>query len=492
MTTAWRCAPQSPGFLILSAGVLMCGCDSDGEGEICGNGTCGAGENVANCPADCEQTSSTGGTGGAAGAGGTAGGGGTGGGTGGGGGGAIPGELGGSCGADQPCGPGLLCGSDNLCQLDPALDYAAFFDQAWNDSGTYGGRNVTDGHANESCPCDQSIYYFYWDYAGLVDAWRATGQKSYLDEALGYAYVYKDKSSVITNSGGTFYGWPADSGETAGIVLWEAYGFRPIFTLLRVMHGSPNLLATAHGQDEFPGTTYQDVLDDLFPWFKVNFFDKWEADGIGNHYRSRVHMASHSARIALDIYLINGESKYLQYFQNIAHLGFPGGTSYPGDSWRNNLNNSPSSTTYVWNATWDIDVNNNNGDSVQDQSHGSDPISFAVEAFEAGHHFTQADIDAFSNTLLNNVWVDNGSDPYVGFNEFVDGSDTASTTLEYEGRFMGGWGTLARYNDAAWARVCSEVTSVDRIWLNLRGYTFGTLAYAQAVQNRTVAYPENF
>ena len=93
---------------------------------------------------------------------------------------------------------------------------------------------------------------------------------------------------------------------------------------------------------------------------------------------------------------------------------------------------------------------------------------------------------------MNNVWVDDGSDPYVGFNEFVDGSDTASTTLEYEGRFMGGWGTLARYNDAVWERVCAEVTSIDKIWHSLRGYTFGTLAYVQAVQNRTVAYPESF
>ncbi|MCC6338330.1 MAG: hypothetical protein IT380_30590 [Myxococcales bacterium] len=283
---------------------------------------------------------------------------------------------------------------------------------------------------------DQDYYFLAYCIDGLVSAWRATGDDTYLDEAL--RLIGNTVDSSVPDALGRRH-W---AGTYA---LWDSYYWRMVTSLLRVMQAHPELLARAD---------YQARYDDLLA-FSVGLWGYWRDDGLGNFYRSRTHMASHWARIGMDLYLITGDAEYREVFDNISHGVQVGQPSNLRTQFQPNLAHP---TAYVWASVWGAELDA----SVQDTSHAGALVAFIHEAALAGMYWTQADIDALANTLMLVVW-----DPALdgGYHQYVDGTDPAEGPYglpNTTGGRLHEWLNLGRHRADIQARIETEYLDQTR------------------------------
>jgi hypothetical protein len=380
--------------------------------------------------------------------------------------------------------------------------YIAYFESEWysgsQSSPTYANfwyrynESLEPGNKGDAgIYFDQSIYYVAWGLATQLDMWRATGNNQYLDELIQMAYNMINKSRFVAiGNGSTYYGWPGVTPRDApendivypiGVPLWESYAFRYFTTMLRIMKDSPVLLASAHNNGNFTGTTYQNVYDYLLSWIEKHMWEKWKVSGLGNLYRSNTHMASHWARIGMDLHYCTNNQEYYEVFANITFAGFPSGTSYIGANFQDQLRiNTSVPSAYDWSATWFNQV------SPQDTDHAGDIIVWVAESFDIGYYWTQTDIDRFASTFKDVMWLNKNSEPML-LEPFVNGAGTPTDVAGYKAY---GWWSMARWNDDLYNLARTYITNGNAEFSALEPDNVAGIILAVSYQENTIQYPE--
>lgn len=335
------------------------------------------------------------------------------------------------------------------------------FDEEWvNTSNKF---DKEDAHAKSKSKNLNQEYYFLGYYVdALSSVWQATGDNKYLDEALVLINNTMDDATPVGNG---FLGWPAADGKQ--YALWDSFYWRHVATLVRIMHDSPNLRSQKD---------YQAQYERMLQFSEKHIWDRYEADGADNMYRSRTHMASHWARIGMELYLVTGKAKYKTVFDNISH-----GEMYKFPSnLREQLQTNPNNpSALVWPAVWGASLSSN----VQDTSHAGAIVSFWVLAYEQNMYWNRSDIDALAVTLDQVIWKDEyGSD----FKKYVDGSGGYETPWR-----MHEWMTLGRFDQKIQNKLKTKYNTSE----NLRLYGSQPIGIgalnAKILEDGRPVYPEN-
>lgn len=246
----------------------------------------------------------------------------------------------------------------------------------------------------------------YYDLGYAVDGFTAmhwaTGQRRYLDRALGYIEaVIADArlSSTLPTSQyhDEYLGWLGDPYYTDLIVeypLFESILWRYVTDVLRVIKDDPALMADY-------GTRYAAIL----AFTERNIWDKWYNRGTSNIYRVRTHMAAHWAYIALNLETLTASSIRAAQCRTVR-------ARIDADLRAQLVSNG---TAYTWSDEW--------GQypplSVQDAGHGNHTVSYIVRATEMGTFWTEADLRLLAGTVWD-FWNGDTAAPRWMFN--VDGS----------------------------------------------------------------------
>jgi hypothetical protein len=179
--------------------------------------------------------------------------------------------------------------------------------------------------------------------------------------------------------------------------------------------------------------SYQSRYASLLGFFEKNIWDKWYLKNSDHSeiYRVNTHMASHWARIGMELFIITADPKYQAVFENIS---FKGIAKY-GSSLRDQLEINPSvPSAYSWHSDW-------NGSSVQDTSHAGAIMSFISTARNNGMYWTETDVDRFASTFNDVLWV--STTHPISFKEYVDGS---GGSIPYHSLDFVGWAQLGRHD----------------------------------------------
>lgn len=275
-----------------------------------------------------------------------------------------------------------------------------------------------------------SFLHYQLAYAidGFAAQYEATGNTEYLNHALTYIWEVMASavvSSEIPNSQyrDDFKGWGASRHPDPKIdgeeyPLFESYFWRYVARLLRVMDEQ----GITRQQ-----SSYQAAYDDVLAFLEVQIFDKWYARGQGNIFRSRTHMASHWAYIALELSRLTKDGERRQKAITIGQK--------ISQSIKDNIKNHPSVPGgYFWDSVWESEAR-----PGQDVNHGNAVVSYVVEAVELGEDWTLKDIRALSLTFQEVIWRvdDQGEASFAGY---VDGSGQGN------GWFSDGFIKLGRFN----------------------------------------------
>ncbi|MEM8509770.1 MAG: DNRLRE domain-containing protein [Bacteroidota bacterium] len=287
---------------------------------------------------------------------------------------------------------------------------------------------------SESGNTRQEYYFMSYAIDGLTQIWQATGDTRYLDDALDLIENTIDDAVPVGGLNAGYLGWPSDLnryGEKRnqeGTNLWESFLFRFVSSILRIMHQSPSLMAQGD---------YRQRYDAILQFTETQIWEKWytSKSNLGNIYRSRSHMSSHWARIGMELYLITGRQQYLEVFENISYAGMP---NFDGASLRARMFDNGGGAI-AWYEAWDKD-------QIQDVNHGSDVVSFWVNAYENGMYWSMNDMLGLVATTKNVVWTRNNP---IEFTVNVDGSGAANN------RDAGSHGMIAvgRFDESLQARI---------------------------------------
>lgn len=345
------------------------------------------------------------------------------------------------------------------------------FNFYWNGSLNNSYNNYSSVLARVSGDgANQEHYYAAWGFAGALSAWRATGDNTYLNQMITIVETLIGTASYVPiGNGSTYLGWAATrhGDNPKGYPLWESYFWRYVATMLRIMYQSPTLRSTNNGA--LAGTTYQDNYNTILAFIEQHEWNKWRTDGIGNFYRSNSHMASHWARIGMELHIITGLAKYKEVFDDIS---FDGMVNYSGANLRENVYSIGSA--YSWYSSW-------NNTYVQDTDHGNDVVDFWVEAVQNGYYWTEADLVGLTNGYKNLIWKSNSP---ITFSTYVNGSGTAGN------KHLPGFMHLARTDTELYNRGIQYFYPTPPG--NNQCNWIGTLLLAKAYQEGTVVYPESY
>jgi hypothetical protein len=358
----------------------------------------------------------------------------------------------------------------NTSLSEDVIYWKNLFDRTW--SSDYPKAIVQSQSGNPY----QEYYHMSYPLDGLIQVWQATGDNTYLDNALVLIEnTIKDaKPMGGTNTG--YLGWASDLSRTdvtrnlEGTSLWEAYMFRHVASLLRIMHKSPNLRASG---------SYQSRYDAILAFTKKNIWEKWNQNDIwgvtGQIYRSRTHMSSHWARIGMELYIITGEQKYKEVFDNISYKGM---ASWSGASIRSRLyNNSNEPGALSLYQTWD-------SNTVQDTSHGADVISFLVTANENGMYWDANDMAGLVKMLDKVIWKSNSPLQFTGNFDGTGGSNRSDAGFH-------GMITLGRFSESLQNRIKAYYNASSVSYQEAQAMGIAALNSKILGDGRPV-YPENY
>jgi hypothetical protein len=297
-----------------------------------------------------------------------------------------------------------------------------------------------------------------WDHYNLcylVDAntamFCATERTRYLDRALEYVenvYDTAARSSAMRTSQyrDNYRGWVSNGPDLdrpgLEVPLFESYFWRYGSTLLRVMRQTPEV---------YQNPKYRARYDKLLAMAEADIFEKWYTRGTDNIYRSRTHMASHWALIALNLALITTDpARRMRYHQVVDNIDrhLPNVDA----SLRGQLRRNPKETTaYFWSDVWGSFRR-----PGQDVSHGNGVIAYVVEARDNGKQWTDTDMAAFSALLTKVIWP--GGKVYRAY---VDGTGSDN------GWFSDGYVKLGRYDPAVQRRLESHLVVNEQFAANM-------------------------
>ncbi len=341
---------------------------------------------------------------------------------------------------------GLRCVMD-VCEGDgcPTMtvsDWQALFDAHWTetDQADCEARAASGGS-------EQEHYFLAYCIDGLVSMWRATDDDTYLDTTLGL--IDDTIADARARADGFLYWSGPYEGNT--YPLWDSYYWRIVATLVRLLDDAPDVRARGD---------YQAQYEALLAFTEQHIWDKWldgEWGGSGNFYRSRTHMASHWARIGLELHAVTGEAAYLDVFDRVSHGEMPGRPS----NLRNQFAPNPAQpAAYVWSSEWNETPG---AGTVQDTSHAGAIVSFVSTAVELGQYWTTDDLDALSETMNTVVWE---ASLEGGYHRNVDGTTDAGDTPYAVGGGLGGrmheWFVLGRHRPDIQARMERQYITYPR------------------------------
>jgi hypothetical protein len=297
-----------------------------------------------------------------------------------------------------------------------------------------------------------------WDHYNLcylVDAntamFCATENTRYLDRALEYVenvYDTAARSSAMRTSQyrDNYRGWVSNGPDLdrpgVEVPLFESYFWRYGSTLLRVMRETPTV---------YQDPKYRAWYDKLLTMAEVDIFEKWYTRGTDNIYRSRTHMASHWALIAMNLALITTDParrmRYRQVVDNVdQHL------PNVDASLRGQLRRNPKETTaYFWSDVW-----GSYRRPGQDVAHGNGEMAYIAEARDHGDHWTDTDMAAFSALLTKVIWP--GGKVYRAY---LDGTGSDN------GWFSDGYVKLGRYDPAVQRRLETHLVVNEQFAANM-------------------------
>tara|TARA_R110002051_G_scaffold324422_3_gene421565 strand:+ start:1742 stop:3205 length:1464 start_codon:yes stop_codon:yes gene_type:complete len=303
----------------------------------------------------------------------------------------------------------------------------------------------------------QEYYFLAYYVDGLIKMWQASGDNSYLDEALKLINLTIDDA---VNVGNGYLGWP--NNDNNGYALWDSYYWRYVATLTRIMHQSPNLRATGN---------YQQQYENLLAFSEKNIWERYEAQGLNNFYRINTHMTTHWARIGMELYIITGKEKYKTVFDNISFGTMVGRPS----NLRNQLqSNNKVSSAVTWSQRWDIN-------SIQDTDHAGAIVSFIVTAYENDMYWNEADINSLKSTLKNVIWKkEYGSN----FMSNVDGTGE----FDLHGRIHE-WLILGSYDSEIQNRIKNDYTGKNLTYYGIQPLGIAALN-AKILEDGHPVYPE--
>lgn len=276
---------------------------------------------------------------------------------------------------------------------------------------------------------NSSWYYFLaHGIDGDTSMFEATGKTEYLDRALYYINnVVSDArlSSAIPTSQykDSYLGWVASSPNEPEIngkevPLYESYMWRYVTKLLRVIRQNPQL---------YDNPTYRHQYDSLLHFTEVNVFEKWYNRNPSNIYRSRTHIASHWAYIALDLCLISEDvGKMASYSEVLTKINTDLSPYYSSSLRAQIISNPKDDSAYFWDSIWGSYAR-----PGQDTSHGNNVISYMIEAHDQGVYWNDADINGLKNLLVKVLW--NGSYASPSFSGYFDGGDPGGGDFQSDG-----------------------------------------------------------
>jgi hypothetical protein len=284
-----------------------------------------------------------------------------------------------------------------------------------------------------------------WQHYNLsyaVDAntamFRATGSTRYLDRALEYitnvtATARPSKSLATSQYRDDYLGWVSNREDLepngVEVPLYESYFWRHATTTLRVMRQTPAVY-------DDPG--YRARYEKLLAFAEQHVFAKWHSRGADdNIYRSRTHMASHWAAIALNLAVVTEDPVRRDRYRTVVDAIDRKLPNYP-TGLRSQMQPHPvEASAYFWNDEWGATAR-----PGQDVSHANGVMSYVVEAENQGDFWTVADGIAFGSLLIKVIWP--GERRYAAF---VDGSGTDN------GWFSDGLVKLGRYDPVVQQRL---------------------------------------
>lgn len=310
-------------------------------------------------------------------------------------------------------------------RLRSTAGWMAIFDNQWP-----GDRAEAEAWSRSTDSWDH--YGLSYSIDALTAAYLATGREASIDEGLGLlenvVASAKPSSQLPTSTYKDGYlGWVSAQENGNEVPLYESYLWRYGTGLLRVIHDDPQLW-----QDTALRARYTAVL----AFVERNVFEKWQARGADeNIFRSRAHMASHWALIALQLSRITtDETRRRTYLDTVRAID----TDLPNapSSLRGQLRMNPRYPgAYVWSDEW-----GRTGGRAQDVSHGNAVIAYVVEANAAGMDWTDRDLQRFVNTFTEAIWP---ATPRPGQPE---GADAVDGNGEGNGWFSDGFVKLGRFD----------------------------------------------
>ena len=258
-----------------------------------------------------------------------------------------------------------------------------------------------------STTSDSYQYYtLAYSLTGLVSMYRATGLTKYLDRAL--LYTNNMISNATTQAGG-YLGWKSVADGNVEASLREVYPWRYVCQMLDAM------------ADAWVTGSYLAQYNTIKAFTETNIFDKWYSRGVNsNIYRSVAHIASHWATISDFIIRRSSGARVAQATtvrDNIDHAGMP---NWNGDSLRSVIVAHPDAAgAAFWKAYFPKVAGGGSASGIpatdtlygSDTRHGSDVLSWVVEAYDRGYGpWNSSDISKFI-ALFGVVWPEGDSTP---------------------------------------------------------------------------------
>lgn len=311
---------------------------------------------------------------------------------------------------------------------------------------------------------------YYVDPARYIKMFQATGQDSYADTAVDI--IERAIASSINVAGG-YKGWPDDNSgvdptgvgvnDGSELALPESRGFgRNTAYTLWVLSNSPTYLAKGTNQAKY---------NTILAFLKTNLWEKWYTRGIGNLYRSHVHMMSHWAQIGWCLNEIEPNAQYRKVFDdfntNVSAGSFNG-------SMRGNLRTVAltGGNGYVWAGAF------GSTSGRTDTSHANAEIELIMLAAENDDYWNATDIANFVRTADQRILKSASQSAY-----WVDGTQVSNSQWLDEG-----WIGVGRFNAALALRFeGQDATDAYRTKQRQKAEQ----AYNRAYINNSLYYPES-
>lgn len=309
--------------------------------------------------------------------------------------------------------------------LRTADSWASLFRQRWDAERPEAQRL---SHSTDSW--DQ--YTLSYDIDALTAAYLATGHVAYIDEGLGLLENLVASSKISSALPGSqfhdsYRGWISRREDGEEVPLYESYLWRYGVGLLRAVRQDPVLWSDATRRTRYTS---------LLTFAERDIFEKWDVRGAEDYiFRSRTHMASHWALIALELSRITTDSTRRRTYLDTVHA-IDSNLPNTDSSLRGQLRMNPHyPSAYVWSDIWGLMTR-----PAQDVSHGNAVIAFVVVANQAGVDWSGVDIQRFLTTFETAIWPRNARKGQPEGAEFVDGSGVG------DGWFSDGFVKLGRYD----------------------------------------------